>query len=73
MNISTAVYFYEVSVKKIWDKAAKDTEGLKDYFESHRDNYKWSVPHAKGYLVQTLNDSIADEVRKWRLSQGVTQ
>lgn len=61
---------YEVSVKKIWDKAAKDTEGLKDYFESHRDNYKWSVPHAKGYLVQTLNDSIADEVRKMAAVTG---
>lgn len=61
---------YEVSVKKIWDKAAKDTEGLKDYFESHRDNYKWSVPHAKGYLVQTLNDSIADEVKKMAAVTG---
>ncbi|MDE7115358.1 MAG: peptidylprolyl isomerase [Muribaculaceae bacterium] len=61
---------YEVSVKKIWDKAAKDTEGLKQYFESHRENYKWSVPHAKGYLVQALNDSIADEVRKMAAVTG---
>lgn len=55
---------YEVSVKKVWDKAAKDTEGLKKYFESNRSNYKWSVPHAKGILVQATNDSIANEIRK---------
>ncbi len=55
---------YEVSVRKIWDKAAKDEEGLKNYFESHRNNYKWSVPHAKGYLVQAEGDSIAAEVKK---------
>ena len=55
---------YEVSVKKIWDKATKDTEGLKNYFESNRENYKWSVPHAKGYLVQASNDSIADAIKE---------
>ena len=42
---------YEVSVNKIWDKAAKDTEGLEKYFNENRDNYKWSVPHVKGLLV----------------------
>lgn len=61
---------YEVSVKKIWDKAAKDTEGLKNYFESNRDNYKWSVPHAKGYLVQAANDSIAAMVKDLAAKTG---
>lgn len=55
---------YEVSVRKVWDKAAKDTEGLKEYFNTHRENFKWSQPHAKGYLVQAKGDSIAEEVRK---------
>lgn len=61
---------YEVSVRKIWDKAAKDTEGLKNYFESNRDNYKWSVPHAKGYLVQALNDSVAEKVKEMAAVTG---
>lgn len=55
---------YEVSVRKIWDKAAKDVEGLENYFNTHRENYKWSVPHAKGYLVQAADYSIASKVKE---------
>ncbi len=55
---------YEVSVRKVWDKAAKDTEGLEKYFEANRANYKWTEPHVKGYLVQTTNDSVASLIRE---------
>lgn len=59
---------YEVSVRKVWDKAAQDSEGLKNYFERNKANYKWTEPHVKGYLVQTVNDSVADLIRN-RASQ----
>lgn len=55
---------YEVSVRKVWDKAAKDTEGLQKYFMANRGNYKWTEPHVKGFLVQATNDSIAGLVRE---------
>ncbi len=55
---------YEVSVQKVWDKAAKDKEGLDNYFRTHKDNYSWTSPHAKGILVQTVNDSVAEEIRR---------
>lgn len=54
---------YEVSVQKVWDKAAKDEDGLKKYFEKHRDNYKWTEPRAKGFLVQASSDSVASLVK----------
>lgn len=59
---------YEVSVRKVWDRASKDTEGLNNYFEANRSNYKWTAPHVKGILVQAPNDSVAAEIRA-RLSQ----
>ena len=55
---------YEASLLAVWDKAAKDTEGLNDYFERHRADYHWQKPHVKGILVQAANDSVADAVRQ---------
>jgi peptidyl-prolyl cis-trans isomerase SurA len=54
---------YEVSVRKVWDKAAKDTEGLEKYFNLHKSEYAWNEPHVKGYLVQATNDSVGDAIR----------
>lgn len=54
---------YEASVRRVWDKAAKDTEGLNRYFETHRSDYAWQKPHAKGILVQASTDSVADEIK----------
>ena len=54
---------YEASVREVWDKAAKDEDGLNEYFNAHRDDYKWTKPHVKGILVQAANDSVASLVR----------
>ena len=54
---------YEISLEKVWDKAAKDNEGLENYFNTHRDRYKFEKPRVKGYLVQAMNDSISNMVR----------
>ncbi|MBD5274824.1 MAG: hypothetical protein HDS37_01760 [Bacteroides sp.] len=54
---------YEASLREVWDKAAKDDQGLSGYFNTHRDDYKWTKPHVKGILVQATNDSVADLVR----------
>ena len=54
---------YEVSVEKVWDRAAKDKEGLAAFFEANRQNYKWDKPHVKAILVQAANDSVGKAVR----------
>lgn len=61
---------YEVSVKKVWDPASKDVKALENYFATHKDNYKWSVPHAKGYLVKALNDTISTQIRQLAAETG---
>lgn len=61
---------YEASLRRVWDKAAKDTEGLNAYFEAHRGDYIWNEPKAKGILVQAANDSVAQLVRDRALTLG---
>lgn len=54
---------FEVSNRKVWDRAAKDTEGLERFFEANRADYTWKTPHVKGVLVQAPSDSVAEVVR----------
>lgn len=59
---------YEISLKKVWDKASQDVEGLENYFLTHRNNYTWDEPRVKGILVQAANDSVASLIKE-RMSQ----
>lgn len=61
---------YEVSLRKVWDKAANDTSGLENYFQTHKDEYKFKEPKAKGYLVLAKDDSIAAQVKARYLELG---
>lgn len=55
---------YEVGRKRVWDRAAQDTEGLDKFFQAHRSDYKWKEPRAKGLLIQTANDSVSGLIRQ---------
>lgn len=62
---------YEVSVQKVWDKAAKDIPGLEKYFAENRMKYKWDTPHVKGIFVQAVNDSVATAIKD--LARGAAE
>ena len=53
------ILLFEVSLREVWDKAAKDTAGLEAYFKANKKNYTWEKPHWKGYLVQAKDKSSA--------------
>lgn len=50
---------FEVSNRKVWEKASTDNDGLAKYFEANRTKYRWDSPKYKGYLVETTGDSIS--------------
>ena len=54
---------YEISLRNVWDKAAKDTEGLNRYFAEHRGDFSWSEPRVMGFLGKAESDSLANAVR----------
>ena len=46
------ILLFEVSLREVWDKAAKDTAGLEAYFKANKKKYTWDAPRWKGYLIQ---------------------
>ena len=53
------ILLFEVSLREVWDKAAKDTAGLDAYFKANKAKYTWEKPHYKGYLIQAKNETSA--------------
>ena len=53
------ILLFEVSLREVWDKAAKDTAGLEAFFAANRKNYTWDKPHFKGYLLQCKDQRSA--------------
>ncbi len=54
---------FEISNRKVWEGAGKDTVGLNNYFETNRGKYKWDAPHFKGIILSAKTDSVMDAVK----------
>lgn len=55
---------FEISTREVWDKASQDTKGLAAYFKKHRKDYAWTSPRFKGFVIQAINDSVANAVKE---------
>ena len=53
------ILLFEVSLKEVWDKAAKDTAGLEAYFAANKAKYTWDAPRWKGFLIQAKDNKTA--------------
>ena len=51
------ILLFEVSLKEVWDKAAKDTVGLEAFFQANKKKYTWDEPRWKGWLIQAKDKS----------------
>lgn len=54
---------FEISNRRVWKAANKDSVGLENYFLQNRDKYKWNEPHFKGIIIYAKNDSVLDLVK----------
>ncbi len=55
------ILLYEIMTDKVWNKAVKDSIGLKNYFESNRSKYMWGN-RLDAIVYECLNEKIASEV-----------
>ena len=64
---------YEISNRTVWEKAAKDEQGLANYFKKNKSKYKWEEPRYKGmtYHVKNQEDvkAVKDCVKKLKFEE----
>lgn len=57
------ILLFELTDKKVWSKAVKDTTGLREFYERKKTNYMWPE-RAEATVYSCANQSIADQTRK---------
>lgn len=55
---------FEISNREVWDKGAKDEEGLKAFFKKNKKNYKWDSPRFKGMAYHVKDQADVKAVAK---------
>lgn len=58
------ILLFELTDRQVWSKAVKDTNGLKAFYETIKDKYKWGN-RASVDIYNCTDLAIANEARKW--------
>ncbi len=58
------ILLFELTDRKVWSRAVKDTMGLKDYYEKNKNNYMWNQ-RLDAAIYTCANADVAKEVRKY--------
>lgn len=60
---------YEISKNQVWDKAARDQDGLELFFQENKKKYEWTEPRFKGAVVYAKDKNVFKRAKK--LTKGV--
>lgn len=62
------ILLFEISNHNVWDRAAKDKEGLEAYFQSNKSKYSWDEPKFKSYVIFATTDSVLNSALEYAAS-----
>jgi len=57
------IMLFQLMEDEVWQKAVDDTTGLKNYYENHRDKYKWSQ-RVEAVIYNAGDKSIIDDIKQ---------
>lgn len=58
------ILMFNISQQEIWNKAAKDTAGMRQYFEANKEKYAWNKPHYKGIIVHCKDKDTKKKAKR---------
>lgn len=58
------ILLFDLTDKKVWSKAVKDTLGLKQFYEENKENYKWDT-RVDASVYHVLNASAVSKTRNF--------
>jgi peptidyl-prolyl cis-trans isomerase SurA len=64
------ILLFDLTQELVWDKASKDTTGLKDFYDRNKENYMWG-DRVSAVVYSCVNKSTATKVLK-SLKKGMT-
>ena len=63
---SEGILLFEVTKDNVWDKASRDTVGLKDFYSRHLDDYMWKERLVLDeYIIETTDKDILRQLNKY--------
>ncbi len=63
---------FDLMEKEIWEKSKTDTVGLENFYNAHKDNYKWAERYDAVIYSSTSKDAIA-KARKFLKKKKTTE
>jgi len=59
------ILLFDISNRKVWERATTDEAGLAEFFNKSRDKYVWEQPKFKSYVIFATNDSVLSQINEY--------
>nr|WKN38553.1 peptidylprolyl isomerase [Tunicatimonas sp. TK19036] len=57
------ILLFDIMEEKVWSKAVEDSVGLRQYFESHREDYRWKE-RVQATIMDAQSETILNQAKK---------